>query len=69
MTDTCKANENNFLNAQLKGFPSRLYNGLGLKDYSVNHHSPLLPVTETSEVRPQAGKDWTIFLFHDSAHE
>ena len=66
-----KANENSLLSAQLKGFPLYLHSHLGLRDYRINPHAPLLYVTKPNQVEqgPLPGDDWTVFQSNHSTYE
>lgn len=66
-----KANENTLLSAQLKGFPLFLHSHLGLRDYRINPHAPLLYITKPNQMEPGPlpGDDWTIFESNHSTYE
>uniref|UniRef100_H3A5G8 [heparan sulfate]-glucosamine N-sulfotransferase n=2 Tax=Latimeria chalumnae TaxID=7897 RepID=H3A5G8_LATCH len=66
-----KATENSLLSPQLKGFPLKVYTKLGLKDYCVNPHSPLLHITKASEgdKGSLSGEDWAVFQFNHSTYQ
>lgn len=66
-----KANENSLVSAQLKGFPLYLRSHLGLRDYRINPHAPLLYITKPNQVEPGLlpGDDWTVFQSNHSTYE
>ncbi|XP_043917596.1 bifunctional heparan sulfate N-deacetylase/N-sulfotransferase 4 [Protopterus annectens] len=65
------ANENSPQSFKLKGFPLQIYTNIGLKDYCINPHSPLLHITKPSQIDRGSlpGDDWTIFQSNHSTYQ